>query len=117
MKSKRCAACGQAFRPRPQVSQQCYCSAPACQRERRRRWQQAKRQSHPDYHDNQARAQRACATQAVSPSMGKPAIQDPCSEIAEDCAVHRSFADTSGTCRQLRKKLCHSRKFPESVCI
>jgi len=59
MESKRCAACGQAFRPRPQVPQQCYCPAPACQRERRRSWQLAKRQSDPDYHDNQARAQRA----------------------------------------------------------
>ena len=59
MESRRCAACGQAFRPRPQIPQQCYCAAPACQRERRRRWQQAKRQSDPDYRDNQARAQRA----------------------------------------------------------
>jgi len=59
MESKRCAACGQAFRPRPQVPQQCYCPATACQRERRRSWQLAKRQSDPDYNDNQARAQRA----------------------------------------------------------
>ena len=59
MESRRCTACGQAFRPRPQVPQQSYCTTPACQRERRRRWQQAKRQSDPDYHDNQARAQRA----------------------------------------------------------
>ena len=59
MESRRCAACGQAFRPRPQISLQCYCAAPACQRERRRRWQQAKRRHDPDYRDNQARAQRA----------------------------------------------------------
>lgn len=59
MESRRCAACGQAFRPRPQISLQCYCAAPACQRERRRRWQQVKRQNDPDYHDNQVRAQRA----------------------------------------------------------
>lgn len=59
MESRRCAACGQAFRPRPQVPRQCYCAAPACQRERRRRWQLAKRKSDPDYHDNQARAQSA----------------------------------------------------------
>ena len=59
MESVRCAACGQAFRPRPQVPQQCYCPAPTCQRERRRRWQQAKRQSDPNYQDNQTRAQRA----------------------------------------------------------
>jgi hypothetical protein len=59
MESRRCAACGKEFRPHPQVPQQCYCAAPACQRERRRRWQQAKRQSDPDYQDNQVRAQRA----------------------------------------------------------
>ena len=59
MDSRRCEACGQAFRPRSQVSQQCYCAAEACQRERRRRWQVAKRQSDPDYHDKQVRAQRA----------------------------------------------------------
>lgn len=59
MQSRRCAACGAAFRPRPQVPQQCYCPAPACQRKRRRRWQQAKRENDPDYHDNQLRAQRA----------------------------------------------------------
>jgi hypothetical protein len=59
MESKRCTACGKAFRPRPQIPQQCYCAAPACQRERRRSWQLAKRESDPDYHDNQVRAQRA----------------------------------------------------------
>lgn len=59
MKSRRCAGCGEVFRPHPQVPQQCYCTAPACQRERRRRWQLAKRKSDPDYHDNQSRSQRA----------------------------------------------------------
>jgi len=59
MQSRQCAGCGQAFGPRPQVPQQCYCAQLACQRERRRRWQQAKRQSDPDYRDNQARAQQA----------------------------------------------------------
>jgi len=59
MEIRRCAACGQAFRPRSQVPLQCYCAAPACQRERRRRWQRAKRRSDPDYQDNQAWAQRA----------------------------------------------------------
>jgi hypothetical protein len=38
MERRRCAACGRAFRPRSQVPQQRYCSAPACQRERRRGW-------------------------------------------------------------------------------
>ena len=56
---RRCRACGQAFRPRSQVPQQSYCPVEACQRERRRRWQRAKRQSDSDYHDNDARGQRA----------------------------------------------------------
>jgi len=59
VKSMRCAACGQEFRPRPQVPRQSYCRAPACQHERRRRWQQAKRWNDPDYRDNQSHAQRA----------------------------------------------------------
>jgi hypothetical protein len=61
MEIRRCAACGQAFRPRSQVPQQRYCRAAACQRERRRRWQRAKRESDADYRENQARAQRAWA--------------------------------------------------------
>jgi hypothetical protein len=61
MEQRRCAACGKAFRPRPQVPQQNYCSAVACQRARRRRWQQAKRQSDADYRENQVRARRAWA--------------------------------------------------------
>ena len=59
MESRRCTACGQVFRPRPQVPQQCYCAAPVCQRERRRHWQQAKRKSDPAYQDNQTSAQLA----------------------------------------------------------
>ena len=58
---RRCAACGKVFRPRSQVPDQRYCSALTCQRVRRRRWQQAKRQSDADYRENQARAQRAWA--------------------------------------------------------
>src|SRR5260370_23024580 len=61
MEIRRCAAGGHAFRPRPQVPNQRYCSAAACQRERRRRWQREKRESDPDYCENQARAQRAWA--------------------------------------------------------
>lgn len=59
METKHCTACGQAFQPRPQTPRQCYCREPACQRERRRRWQSAKLQVDPDYRDNQARAQQA----------------------------------------------------------
>jgi hypothetical protein len=61
MESRRCAACGQAFRPRSQVPHQSYCSAAACQRARRQRWRNAKRESDADYRANQARAQRAWA--------------------------------------------------------
>ena len=61
MKSKQCAGCGKAFHPRPQTPKQSYCSSPECQRERRRRWQYARRQSDPDYRDNQSRAQESWA--------------------------------------------------------
>jgi hypothetical protein len=59
MQRRKCAACGARFRLRPQVPKQRFCSQPGCQRERRRRWKYRKRQSDPDYRDNQARAQRA----------------------------------------------------------
>ncbi len=59
MKIKQCAACGQHFQPCPQVPQQSYCSAPDCQRERRRQWQRDKLHADPAYRDNQSRAQRA----------------------------------------------------------
>lgn len=55
----RCASCGQIFQPRPQVPAQQFCAAKACQRERKRRWQQAKRASDPDYRLNQAQAQQS----------------------------------------------------------
>lgn len=59
--SRRCAACGQQFHPLPQVPDQTYCSAPECQRERRRRWQREKQRSDPDYRDNQMRSQKKWA--------------------------------------------------------
>ena len=58
MAKKPCAACQKLFVPHPRVPQQQYCSAPACQKVRRRRWQQHKLHSDADYRDNQARAQR-----------------------------------------------------------
>lgn len=61
MQSKPCAGCGRSFRPRPQTPGQTYCASAVCQRKRRRRWQQARRQSDPDYRENQARAQAAWA--------------------------------------------------------
>ena len=61
MEERRCAGCGEAFRPRPQVPDQEYCGKKECRGVRRRRWQRAKRQDDADYRDNQARAQRAWA--------------------------------------------------------
>jgi len=58
---RRCAGCGKAFSPRPQVPDQEYCGKVECRRARRRRWQRTKRQNDADYRDNQARAQRAWA--------------------------------------------------------
>ena len=59
MEGRRCAACGEAFRPCPRVGDQKYCGKEECRRVRRRRWQLAKRQSDADYLDNQVRAQRS----------------------------------------------------------
>jgi hypothetical protein len=61
MEKRRCAGCGTAFSPRPQVPDQEYCGDAECRRARRRDWQRAKRQNNADYRDNQARAQRAWA--------------------------------------------------------
>ncbi len=61
MERRRCASCGQVFRPRAQVPQQHYCSLASCQRERRRRWQQSKLEDDADYRANRLQAQRAWA--------------------------------------------------------
>ena len=55
---KRCLACGDPFPLRAQLPEQSYCSAPACQRQRRKLWQREKRQTDDDYRQNQARAQK-----------------------------------------------------------
>lgn len=55
----RCACCNQPFKARSQSPRQAYCTRRACQRERRRRWQRAKRLTDPDYQTNQRKAQRA----------------------------------------------------------
>jgi len=57
----RCAACSRLFEARSQCPRQAYCARPECQRERRRRWQRAKRLADPDYRYNQKNAQRAWA--------------------------------------------------------
>ena len=61
MDVRQCEACHKPFRPRAQNPDQCFCSATACQRERRRRWQAARRSRDPDYRENQKRAQKAWA--------------------------------------------------------
>jgi hypothetical protein len=58
MEQRRCAGCHKLFRPRPQCPEQGFCSAPACQRERKRRWQKAKRAADADYRDNDVQASR-----------------------------------------------------------
>ncbi|WP_042427141.1 hypothetical protein [Comamonas granuli] len=57
--TRPCACCGNLFEPRPQVPNQAFCFSPDCQRARKRQWQRAKRQSDPDYRDNQRAAQQA----------------------------------------------------------
>jgi hypothetical protein len=61
MEIRLCVCCGEPIRRRSQVPGQTYCSAPDCQKTRRRDWQRTKRQSDPDYRENQAHAQRAWA--------------------------------------------------------
>ncbi|MCP4286741.1 MAG: hypothetical protein GY792_20225, partial [Gammaproteobacteria bacterium] len=58
MEKKRCAACRKHFHPRPQSPDQKFCSAAQCQRERKRRWQKARRAADPDYRDNDVQANR-----------------------------------------------------------
>ena len=58
MKTKRCAACHKHFHPRPQSPEQKFCSAAECQRERKRRWQKARRAADSDYRDNDLQANR-----------------------------------------------------------
>lgn len=58
MALRPCICCGDLFEPRPQTPHQTYCSSPACQRARKRRWQQEKFRNDPDYRDNQRDAQR-----------------------------------------------------------
>ena len=53
-----CIACRSPFRPHPNVPSQKYCSQDACQRARRREWQQRKLQSDEDYKTNQKAAQK-----------------------------------------------------------
>jgi len=58
MEQRRCAGCHKLFHPRPQCPEQRFCSAPACQKERKRQWQKAKRAADADYRDNDVQANR-----------------------------------------------------------
>ena len=59
MEFKICACCGQSFPADPRVKTQTYCSSPACQAERRKRWRQTRSRTDEVYLDNKSRAQRA----------------------------------------------------------
>jgi hypothetical protein len=59
MALKKCASCGAPFLPRAQSPGQLFCSAPACQCERRRRWQLEKRRTDADYRLNDRAAAAA----------------------------------------------------------
>lgn len=54
----RCKNCCKYFVPRIQNPNQKYCSAPACQKARKRNWQAQKLKTDLDYRDNQKEAQR-----------------------------------------------------------
>jgi len=58
MEKRRCAACRKLFHPRPQCPKQKFCSTAECQRERKRRWQKARRAADSDYRDNDVLANR-----------------------------------------------------------
>ncbi len=58
MEQRRCAGCHKLFHPRPQSPDQKFCSAAECQRERKRRWQKARRAADADYRDNDVQANR-----------------------------------------------------------
>ena len=57
--TRHCSCCGKPFEPHPQVPGQSFCSAPDCQRARKRQWQRAKLLSDSDYRINQRAAQQA----------------------------------------------------------
>ena len=54
----QCAHCGNRLEPNPRVKDQSYCNKKECQRARKRKWQQQKLLSDPDYKANQRDCQR-----------------------------------------------------------
>ena len=59
MAIQTCACCGESFTPNPRINNQAFCSSPACQKERRKRWRQTQQRTGEVYLDNKSRAQRA----------------------------------------------------------
>ncbi len=62
MASRKCLVCGCPFEPRPQVKHQKTCPLEECQRERKRRWHQAKLQTDPAYKADQREHAKKWAT-------------------------------------------------------
>jgi len=54
-----CSCCRRKVVANPRVKNQRYCGRAACQRERKRRWQQGKMATDPDYRANQREAQKS----------------------------------------------------------
>jgi len=54
-----CSCCRRKVPANPRVKNQRYCGRAACQLERKRRWQQAKMATDPDYRANQRQAQES----------------------------------------------------------
>jgi len=59
MTEKNCACCGQPFLSDPRVKNQTFCSAPDCQKERRKKWRQTKMLTDKDYRVNKSDIQRS----------------------------------------------------------
>lgn len=55
---KTCANCRKIFTPRPGVRNQQYCSNPACQKARKKKWQKDKLTTDDAYKEHQAKAQK-----------------------------------------------------------
>ena len=54
----QCVHCGRHFEPNPRVKNQRYCNEKECQRARKRKWQQERLLSDPDYKANQRDCQK-----------------------------------------------------------
>ena len=58
-----CSCCHRKMPANPRIKEQRFCGDVVCQRERKRRWQQAKMATDPDYRANQQDAYRAWCEQ------------------------------------------------------